>query len=431
MIVINMKKNELRKYEKLISSHFKKKSNQENFIPRKSRIPLAIPPYGTAEVLESLESLLSMNTTSGEKVSKFEKKFANYIGIKHGIMVNSGSSANLLALSVLSHPSLKNRIKTNDEIITPAVTWATTVYPILNINAIPKFVDVNLNDYTINPNEIENAINKKTKAIFIVHLLGNPCNMEKITKIAKRHDLWLIEDSCEAHGAKFNGQHVGTFGDLSTFSFFASHHITTMEGGMLTTNNKVLNELGKSMRAFGWSRELNSKKKLEKEYPNIDSRFLFVNPGFNLRATEIQGAFGIHQIDKLEKLVKIRIKNAKYWNKELNSLSDFLMLPEDNNNNRKSYLFYPITVKKNKFFNKSELVNHLEKNGIETRPIMAGNIIKQPVSKYFNYKKSGKLQNSNYIHQNSFLIGNHHGIDQKRKKFISVIIKNFIKSKIN
>tara|TARA_Y100000741_G_scaffold165385_1_gene125014 strand:- start:8350 stop:9630 length:1281 start_codon:yes stop_codon:yes gene_type:complete len=426
-----MKKNELEKYEKLISSHFKKKLKPEKFMPGKSRIPLAIPPYGTSEVLESLESLLSMNTTSGEKVSKFEKKFANYIGIKHGIMVNSGSSANLLALSVLSHPSLKNRIKTNDEIITPAVTWATTVYPILNINAIPKFVDVNLNDYTINPNEIENAINNKTKAIFIVHLLGNPCNMEKITKIARKHNLWLIEDSCEAHGAKFNGQHVGTFGDLSTFSFFASHHITTMEGGMLTTNNKVLNELGKSMRAFGWSRELNSKKKLENEYPNIDSRFLFVNPGFNLRATEIQGAFGIHQIDKLEKLVKIRIKNAKYWNKELNSLSDFLILPEDNNNDRKSYLFYPITVKKNKFFNKSELVNHLEKNGIETRPIMAGNIIKQPVSKYFNYKKSGKLQNSNYIHQNSFLIGNHHGIDQKRKKFISVIIKNFIKSKIN
>ena len=425
-----MQKNELEKYEKLISSHFKKKLKPEKFIPGKSRIPLAIPPYGTAEVLESLESLLSMNTTSGEKVSKFEKKFANYIGIKHGIMVNSGSSANLLALSVLSHPSLKNRIKTNDEILTPAVTWATTVYPILNINAIPKFVDVNLNDYTINPNEIENAINNKTKAIFIVHLLGNPCNMEKITKIARKHNLWLIEDSCEAHGAKFNGQHVGTFGDLSTFSFFASHHITTMEGGMLTTNNKVLNELGKSMRAFGWSRELNSKKKLENEYPNIDSRFLFVNLGFNLRATEIQGAFGIHQIDKLEKLVKIRIKNAKYWNKELNSLSDFLMLPEDNND-RKSYLFYPITVKKNKFFNKSELVNHLEKNGIETRPIMAGNIIKQPVSKYFNYKKSGKLQNSNYIHQNSFLIGNHHGIDQKRKKFVSVIIKNFIKSKIN
>tara|TARA_B100001540_G_scaffold80179_1_gene72002 strand:- start:5760 stop:7037 length:1278 start_codon:yes stop_codon:yes gene_type:complete len=425
-----MRKNELEKYEKLISSHFKKKSKQQNFIPGKSRIPLAIPPYGSDEVLESLESLLSMNTTSGEKVSKFEKKFAHYIGIKHGIMVNSGSSANLLALSILSHPSLKNRIKTNDEIITPAVTWATTVYPILNINAIPKFVDVKLNDYTIDPEEIEDAINKKTKAIFVVHLLGNPCNMKKITKIARKHDLWLIEDSCEAHGAKFNGKHVGTFGDLSTFSFFASHHITTMEGGMLTTNNKLLNELGKSMRAFGWSRELNSKKQLEKENPNIDSRFLFINTGFNLRATEIQGAFGIHQIDKLEKLVKLRIKNAEFWNKDLKIFSEFLMLSEDDTN-RKSYLFYPITVKKNKFFTKTELVNELEKNGIETRPIMAGNITKQPVSKYFKFKKSGKLENSNYIHNNSFLIGNHHGIDDKQKKFISNIIKNFIKSKIN
>ena len=237
-----MKDENFAKCKILIERYFKSlKSKQSKFIPGKSNIPLAIPPYDSDEVTESLESLMSMKVTGGKKVSKFENKFAKYIGRKHGIMVNSGSSANLLALSILSHPSLKNRIKSGDEIITPAVTWVTSVYPILNINAIPRFVDVKLNDCTIDPVQIENAINKKTKALLVVHLLGNPCDMNQITKIAKKHNLWLIEDSCEAHGAKYKGKYVGSFGDISTFSFYAAHHITTIEGGMLTTNNKGLN----------------------------------------------------------------------------------------------------------------------------------------------------------------------------------------------
>ena len=424
-----MRKEEFKKCSKIIEQHFRNiTKEQQKFVPGKSRIPLAIPPYGSKEVIESLESLLSMKTTAGTKVRKFEKKFSNYIGGKYGIMVNSGSSANLLALSILSNPLLKNRIKPGDEIITPAVTWATTVYPICNINAIPRIVDVNLCDYTIDPDSIEKAINKKTKAIMIVHLLGNPCNMKAIVKIAKKHKLWLIEDACEAHGAKFSGKHVGTFGDLATFSFFASHHITTMEGGMITTNNKMLNEIGKSMRTFGWSRDLSSKKQLEKKYPNIDSRFLFVNTGFNFRPTELQGAFGIHQIGKLEKLVKLRITNAEYWNKKLKRFSNLLLTKKDVGR-RKSYLFYPITVKKNKFFKKKDLVNELEKHGIETRSVMAGNITKQPVAKILKLKKSGDLKNSDYIHENSFVIGNHHEIGEKQRKFVTDVITNFIDKK--
>ena len=424
-----MRKEEFKKCSKIIEQHFRNiTKEQQKFVPGKSHIPLAIPPYGSKEVIESLESLLSMKTTAGTKVRKFEKKFSNYIGGKYGIMVNSGSSANLLALSILSNPLLKNRIKPGDEIITPAVTWATTVYPICNINAIPRIVDVNLCDYTIDPDSIEKAINKKTKAIMIVHLLGNPCNMKAIVKIAKKHKLWLIEDACEAHGAKFSGKHVGTFGDLATFSFFASHHITTMEGGMITTNNKMLNEIGKSMRTFGWSRDLSSKKQLEKKYPNIDSRFLFVNTGFNFRPTELQCAFGIHQIDKLEKLVKLRITNAEYWNKKLKRFSNLLLTKKDVGR-RKSYLFYPITVKKNKFFKKKDLVNELEKHGIETRSVMTGNITKQPVAKILKFKKSGELKNSDYIHENSFVIGNHHENGEKQRKFVTDVITNFIDKK--
>ena len=423
-----MKKNEFESCKKLIQTYFQKKEKKSKFIPGKSKIPLAVPPYGSDEVIESLESLMSTNVTGGKKVSKFEKKFAKYVRGKHGIMVNSGSSANLLALSILSHPSLKNKISPDDEIITPAVTWATTVYPILNINAIPRFVDVKSDDYTIDPDEIESAINKKTKAILIVHLLGNPCDMNKITKMAKKHNLWLMEDSCEAHGAKYNGKHVGTFGDISSFSFYASHHITTIEGGMLITNNNTLNELGRSMRTFGWSRELSSKKQLEKKFPDIDPRFLFVNTGFNFRPTEIQGSFGIHQIDKLEKLVRIRIKNANYWTQRLSIFSDYLILPNENKQ-RKSYLLYPITVKKNKFFTKNDLVNELERNGISTRPLMTGNILNQPVSKYMKFRKSGRLKNANYIQKNAFLLGNHHEILDEQKKFIADVISNYIISK--
>ena len=263
----------------------------------------------------------------------------------------------------------------------------------------------------------------------LVHLLGNPCDMRKIKKIVKQHDLWLIEDACEAHGAKYYQKHVGSFGDLSTFSFFASHHITTMEGGMVLTSNKTLYELGKSLRTFGWVRDLSSRKTLGKKYQKIDPRFLFVNMGYNFRPTELQGAFGIHQIKKLENLVKIRIKNATFWNKKLSPYKEFLILPKLKNHYRKSFLFYPLTVIKNNYFTKQELVNRLEKVGIETRPVMAGNILEQPVSKILKFRKNSKLKNAQYIMRHSFLIGNHHRIKGPQREFIANTIIDFINKK--
>jgi len=425
-----MKGNEFNKCKKLIKAYFSK-NEQKSFTRGKSKIPLAVPPYDANEVIESLESLMSMKTTAGKKVETFEKKFSKYVGTKYGTMVNSGSSANLLALSILAHPALKNKISPGDEIITPAVTWATTVYPILNINATPRFVDVKLNDYTIDPVEIENAINKKTKAILIVHLLGNPCDMNKITKIAKKYNLWLIEDSCEAHGARYNDKHVGTFGDLATFSFFASHHITTMEGGMIVTNDSQMYEIGKALRTFGWSRVLKNKKLYEKNNPEIDPRYLFVSMGYNLRPTELQGAFGIHQIKKLDNLVKVRISNAEYWNKSLSKYSEYLSLPTNRKYYKHSFLFYPITIIKNNYFSKKQLVNYLEKKGIETRPIMAGNFLQQPVAKHINFKIGSSLKNSQEIMKNSFVIGNHAGIDSIQRKYISDTIINFILKRLH
>ena len=212
--------------------------------------------------------MLSTWVTMGEKVKIFEEKFCEYIGSENAIMVNSGSSANLLALSILTNPLFDNKIEKGSSIITPAVTWATTVSPIVNVGCKPLFVDVDLDTLCINTDLLEESVSEETSVIMPVHLMGYPCDMKKISKIASENDLHLIEDSCEAIGSSIEGKKVGTFGDIGTFSFFISHHITTIEGGMLTTNNKGLNELGRSMRTFGWSRELGSKKQLEKNINN-------------------------------------------------------------------------------------------------------------------------------------------------------------------
>ena len=419
----------LKKIKKIIKDYFKIKL-EESFHYDKSRVPLAIPPYSWEEIYESLESLLSMETTMSKKVMLFEKKFAFYIGVKYALMVNSGSSANLLALSILSNPLLKKkRIRKGDEIITPAVTWATTVYPIVNIGAKPVFVDVDLKTRNIMPSEIEKAITKKTKAIMPVHLLGYPCDMKKILKLAHNYDLYTIEDACEAHGSEYFGKKVGSFGNLATFSFFASHHITTMEGGMVVTNNPQLYEIGKSLRAFGWIRDLKDRKLYSKKFSHIDPRFLFVNTGYNMRPTEIQGAFGIHQIKKLDYFIKIRRDNAEYWNKKLSPYSDYLILPQDEKGYLNSYMAYPITFIENEFFKKDDLIKILEKNKIETRPVMAGNITQQPVIKFIPHIIQGKLPNSQYIMKNSFLIGIHQGINKKMRRYVADIIIEFIKKK--
>jgi len=418
--------------KKYLKSHFSTiEKNRTKFVPGKTKIPVAVPAFGWEEVYEALDSMLEIKTTMSKKVEMFEKLFANYIGVKYALMVNSGSSANLLALSILNNPFLGGKqIKEGHEVITPAVTWSTTVFPIANINAKPVFVDVDLKTFNIDPKKIEKAITKKTKAIMVVHLLGNPCNMKIIRKIAKKYNLFLIEDCCEALGAQFENKKVGGFGDLATFSFFASHHITTMEGGMLVTNNQKLFEIAKSLRTHGWSRDLKNRKQIENKNAKIDSRFLFPNLGYNLRPTELQGAFGIHQIKKLNKFLKIREKNAKFWKKSLAEYSEYITFLEDETKSYNSNMLFAIKITKNKFFTKDQLVNFLEKKGIGTRPVMAGNFVKQPVIKIIPHRISGNLKNSSEIMENAFLIGNHQNIGDNERKYISKTIIKFLNSKI-
>ncbi len=419
-----------RQIEDLVREYFSGMKRKVEFVPGKTRIPLITASYDWEEVVEALDSLLSTQVTMGHKVKQFESMFAEYIGVRHAVMVNSGSSANLLALSILTNPLLENRIKPGDEIITPAVTWATTVWPIINCGAVPVLVDVDLETFNINTEEIKKAITDKTRAIMPVHLLGNPCDMDKIMEIANKHNFYVIEDACEAHGAEFNGRKVGSFGDLATFSFFFSHHISTVEGGIVLTNNEEYAELAKALRVFGWVRDLKNKDEIAEKYGDIDPRYLFVNIGYNLRPTEMQGAFGIHQIKKLGRFIELRQENAKFWVDNLKQYKDYLLLHEEREGTRHVWFAYPTTVKPGAPFTREELVDFLEESGVETRPIMSGNIDEQPATKLFPCRKVGDLPNSRLIMRNSFFFGNHHGIGKEEREAVVDYIKEFMSLKL-
>ena len=415
----------MNKISRLLQQHFE--NSREEFIPGKTKISIASPTYGFAEVNEALDSLLSTWVTMGKKVKKFENSFARYIGSKYSVMVNSGSSANLLALSILTNPKFSKRIKLGSEVLTPAVTWATTIFPIANVNLVPSFIDVDLENFNLDVDKLRKSITKKTKAILLVHLLGNPANMKEIIDIAKEYNLFVIEDSCEAHGAEFNNKKIGSFGDISTFSFFLSHHISTIEGGMLLTKNEEIFELAKAMRAFGWIRDQKNKKQTAKKNPKLDPRFLFDSLGFNVRPTEIQGSFGIHQIKKLEKFIKIRTNNANFWNKKLEKFSNYLLLHSERPNTRHVWFAYPITVRSSSPFSRNQLVNFLEKKNIETRPIMASDITQQPAIKLIKKKINKPLTNSKFIHSNSFFIGVHQGIGKSQRDYVVSVFDEFMK----
>lgn len=414
----------MNKISRLLQQHFE--NSREEFIPGKTKISIASPTYGFAEVNEALDSLLSTWVTMGKKVKKFENSFGRYIGSKYSVMVNSGSSANLLALSILTNPKFSKRIEAGSEVLTPAVTWATTLFPIVNVNLVPSIIDVDLEDFNLDVDKLRKSITKKTKAIMPVHLLGNPANMKEIIDIAKEYDLFVIEDSCEAHGAEFNNKKIGSFGDISTFSFFLSHHISTIEGGMLLTKNEEIFELAKSMRIFGSIRDQKNKKQIAKKNPELDPRFLFDSLGYNIRPTEIQGAFGIHQIKKLEKFIKIRTSNANFWNKKLAKFSNYLLLHSQRPNTRHAWFGYPITVRSPAPFSRDQLVNFLEKKNIETRPIMAGDITKQPAINLVKKKINRPLNNSKIIHSNSFFIGVHQGIGKIQRDYVVSVFEEFM-----
>ena len=398
-----------------IKKTFNKKIIQKKFFPTKFKngIRLHEPTYNYEEITEVNKILLSSNLTFGKKTKQFENNFSKYIKTKDSVYVNSGSSANLLALSVLTNPFFKNHLKPGDEVIVPALSWSTSVWPIIQCNLVPVFVDVDPITLNIDPKKIKEAITKKTKCILIIHTYGNSCSMDEIVKIKEDNKLYLIEDTCESLGAKYKNKFCGTYGDIGTYSFYFSHHITTGEGGMMVSNNKEIIKISKMLRAHGWVRDLDPKDKkyYQNKYKHIDKKFLFTNIGYNIRGSEIGSAMGLIQLKKLNKILSIRRSVSKFWINYFKNSKLFNMQIQTNKSLH-SWFGIPIMLKTGKI-KLNSIRKFLDSKNIETRPIICGNITRQPAMKKFKYKIKGDLKNTDSVMKNSFAIGNHQNISRK------------------
>lgn len=376
-------------------------------IDSNNKIGVAYPCFDHKEVNQALDSLLDLWISQGPKVKLFEKSYSEYIGTKYGVACNSGSSANLLALSALIK---SGKLKPGSEVIVPAATFTTVISPILQNGLVPVFVDVEMDTYNICPKSIEEAITPRTGLIMVVHTLGCSAKMDKIMELSETFNIPVLEDCCEAHGSAMNNKKVGSFGLISTWSFFVAHNMTTGEGGMILTNDEELDEMLRSIREFGRLTKYEKNKPrfyyTDEQLKDYDERYVFTNVGYNLRMTDLAASLGIEQLKKLDGFNKKRVEIAKQYNYFFSKFSEHLILPETPENTFHSFYGYPIVVKSDKFTRK-ELVNHLEKDNIETRAFMGGNLSKQPAYRNENFLVSGTLENTDNLFDNAFFIGCH------------------------
>lgn len=379
--------------------------------------PLAEETWDNLEI-EAIQSVIdSRKFTMGERVLEFEKEFARYFGSKFAVFSNSGSSANLLAIASLIYT---NRLKKGDEVIVPAVSWSTTYYPLHQYGLKIKFVDVDINTLNANLENITQAITTDTKAVLVVNLLGNPSQLSEITKLCKGKKIILIEDNCESLGAKYNEKYAGTFGVLGTFSTYFSHHISTIEGGLTVTNDVDLYHTMISLRAHGWTRGLPINSKIyERKSNEFYEQFNFILPGYNLRPTEIQAAIGLEQIKKIPRIIVQRRLNAKHFINSIHSLENFITQFELGES---SWFGFSILLSGNLEGKRDKLIETLTNNGIECRPIVAGNFTLNKVIDFFDYQISHELLNASKIHYDGFFVGNH-SFDNKKNinKFIDIL----------
>ena len=374
----------------------------------KFRYPLATTSWDKAEY-DAMKHIISLDRfTMGESVANFESNFAEYIGSRFAVMVNSGSSANLLmtgALFYTKNPDLK--LHRGDEIIVPAVSWSTTYYPLCQYGLHLKFVDIDIETLNYDLSELKSAITNRTRAIMAVNLLGNPNDFSAIDDIIGKQNIILIEDNCESMGAKLNRRHTGTFGLMGSFSTFFSHHISTMEGGLVVTNNEELYQIMLALRAHGWTRELPKFNHVtgEKSDDPFEESFRFVLPGYNLRPLEISGALGLEQLKKLPELLNGRRVNAGLVQKQLGNNNKFMIQKEIGES---SWFGFSLVLRKDSGLTRPLLIKKLIKAGFECRPIVTGNFTKNSVMQYFDFEINGDLKNAEYIDNNGVYIGNHH-----------------------
>lgn len=382
----------------------KMESNRSELIQnRKYFYPLAEPTYGVEEVMEAIDSMTAFKTSMWEKVLEFEQKFGDKYG-GEAIMVNSGSSADLLIAFALLEKS-GGKLQPGDEILVPAVTWPTHLWSLIMAGFSVRLIDINLETLNFDIESIKASIGPRTRGIFIVHLLGNSGDMEQLVQLCNQQNLVLLEDTCEALGAKFQSKYLGTFGLASSFSFFFSHHLVTMEGGMILTADSDLARRLRLLRAHGWTRNANDMK--INHFNSINERYNFVSWGFNVRPTELQAGFGLAQLKKIDDFHLARIENAQFLCGALDKYSHSIQTMKIDSRVECSWFALPILLTKNASFSREELSTYLEMNGIETRPTVAGNLARQPAMSKFPEVKYSTLPNADYIHNQGLYIGIH------------------------
>ncbi len=421
---------------KLHYEKFHKPVQHKEFIQGNDYIPYAGRVYDEKEMISLVDSALDFWLTAGRYAKQFETEFAEFLGAKYCLLTNSGSSANLLAISALTSPKLgEKRLKPGDEVITVAAAFPTTVNPIIQNNLVPVFLDVDVGTYNIQADKIEEALSEKTKAIFLAHTLGNPFNLDKVLEICDEHSLWLIEDNCDALGSKYNGKYTGTFGHIATFSFYPPHHITMGEGGALVTNDAQLKRLIESFRDWGrdcWcepGHDNTCSKRFGWQLGSLpygyDHKYIYSHVGYNLKVTDMQAAVGVAQLKKLPDFIEARKKNWKLLYDELKKYDDFFVLPKAADKTNPSWFGFLLTVKENAPFSRNEITNYLEENKIATRLLFSGNIIRHPSFVDVNYRIPNNLKNTDFIMNNTFWIGVYPGLTDEMLEYVKNKFKKY------
>jgi len=389
-----------------IESLLREASRINSYKPQKYWYPLSMASYDLEEILSAIDSLCSFRTTMWEKTAEFERQFARTFGSANteALMVNSGSSADLLIAFALVNPQAK-LMEPGDEILVPSVTWPTQIWSPMMAGLKVRLVDTDPRTLNVDLDDLESKIGPKTRAISLVHLMGNPCDMDRVMALCHKHNLILIEDCCESLGAQYKGQPVGTFGIAGSFSFFFSHHITTMEGGMIICQDQTLSDLFRLLRAHGWAR--NTKYMHVEPQDDLDPRYMFLNWGFNVRPTELQAGFGLEQLRRWPGFHAQRAQNAAYFQNYIKQHSDIMRLMHVSPDAECSWFALPIVLTPECPFKKADLLAHLEAQGIETRPIVAGNLARQPVCELYPELQGGDLPGADAIHERGFYLGLH------------------------
>lgn len=421
----------------LVKQYVEIKYQPKNFEPDVTVIPPSGKKIGFEEISNMIDASLDGWLTAGRFNTEFENKLSEFIGVNHLITVNSGSSANLVAFSTLTSPKLGERaIHKGDEVIGVAAGFPTTVNPIIQFGAVPVFVDVDSETHNIDVELIEAAISSKTKAIMLAHSLGNPFNLDVITTICKKYNLWLIEDCCDALGSMYKGKMVGTFGDIATLSFYPAHHITMGEGGAVFSNSKELIQIAESFRDWGRDCYCASGKdntcgkrfcwKLGDLPYGYDHKYTYSHLGYNLKITDMQAACGLAQISKLPDFITRRKENFKFLKERLTSCTEYLHLPSATPNSDPSWFGFPITIRDECPVTRLDLVTYLDQHQIGTRLLFAGNLVRQPSMQQSVYRVSGSLVNTDRIMNNTFWIGVQPSLTNEMLNFVCIKIEEYL-----